>query len=96
MASAYFYVLASQQNGTLYCGSTADLPMRVFEHKTHARPGFTSQYGVTILVYYEVYDRLMDARFREYAVKKWRRAWKIALIESMKPSWQDLYENLAN
>jgi putative endonuclease len=51
---------------------------------------------VTRLVYYESYDRLMDARFREYKVKKWRRTWKLALIEAMNPTWKDLYEMLAN
>jgi putative endonuclease len=92
---AYFYILASQRNGTLYCGSTADLSRRIFEHKTFVRPGFTSGYGVTHLVYYETYDGLMDARFREYKVKKWRRTWKLKLIESMNPRWDDLYYNLA-
>jgi putative endonuclease len=96
MPVAYFYILASQRNGTLYCGSTANLANRVFEHRTRSRLGFTSRYGVTRLVYYEVYDRLMDARFREHKVKKWRRAWKLALIEAMNPRWQDLYETLAD
>jgi putative endonuclease len=93
---AYFYILASQRNGTLYCGSTVDLPKRIFEHKTCAHAGFTSRYGVLHLVYYETYDRLMDARFREYKVKKWRRAWKLELIEAMNPRWDDLYYNLAS
>jgi putative endonuclease len=96
MASAYFYILASQRNGTLYCGSTVDLSRRIFEHRTLVRPGFTSRYGVTQLVYYETYERLMDARFREYKVKRWRREWKIALIEALNPAWQDLYDSLAN
>ncbi len=95
MASAYFYILASQRNGTLYCGSTVDLSRRVFEHKSLVRPGFTSRYGVTQLVYYEAYERLMDARFREYKVKRWRREWKLALIEALNPTWQDLYDSLA-
>jgi putative endonuclease len=93
---AYFYILASQRNGTLYCGSTIDLPKRIHEHKTFERPGFTSRYGVIYLVYYETYDRLMDARFREYKVKKWRRAWKLELIESLNPRWDDLYFMLAS
>jgi len=93
---AHFYILASQRNGTLYCGSTVELGRRVFEHKTHVRPEFTSRYGVTQLVYYEAYDRLMDARFRKYKVKKWRCAWKIALIEAMNPSWDDLYDSLGS
>jgi putative endonuclease len=67
-----------------------------FEHRTLVRPGFTSRYGVTQLVYYEAYERLMDARFREYKVKRWRREWEIALIEALNPAWQDLYDSLAN
>ena len=96
MASAHFYILASQRNGTLYCGSTTDLSRRIFEHKSFVRPGFTSRYGVVHIVYYEAYDRLIDARFREYKVKKWRRAWKIALIEAMNPHWDDLYDSLVS
>ena len=60
-----FYILASSRNGTLYHGSTSDLSKRIWEHKEKLTPGFTSRYGVTKLVYYEHYDRLMDARARE-------------------------------
>ncbi len=92
---AHVYILASKRNGTLCCGSTIELAQRIYEHKTFVRPGFTSRYEVTRLVYYEAYDRLMDARFREYKIKKWRRAWKIALIQEMNPEWEDLYDRLA-
>ena len=67
MSEAYFYILASQRNGTLYCGSTDNISRRVYEHKTGEKAGFTSRYGVTMLVYYERYDLLMEARSREYA-----------------------------
>jgi putative endonuclease len=90
----YVYILASKRNGTLYVGSTADLSRRGWEHKESLTPGFTTRYGVTLLVWYESYDRLIDARHREYAIKKWRRAWKIALIEEMNAQWRDLYWEL--
>jgi putative endonuclease len=91
---ASFYILASGRKGTLYHGSTNDLSNRVWEHKNKLTPRFTSRYGVTTLVYYEHYDRLMDARAREYKVKHWRRAWKLKLIEEMNPTWRDLYDEL--
>jgi putative endonuclease len=91
---AAFYILASSRNGTLYHGSTSDLSKRIWEHKNKLTPGFTTRYGVTKLVYYEHYDRLMDARAREYKVKRWRRVWKLKLIEEMNPRWRDLYDEL--
>ncbi len=92
---AWVYILASRRNGTLYVGSTADLSRRMHEHRECLVPGFTSRYGVHQLVWYESYDRLIDARHREYSIKTWRRAWKIALIEALNPDWRDLYEDLA-
>ena len=92
---AAFYILANKRNGTLYHGSAIDLARRIWEHKEKLTPGFTSRYGVTMLVYYEMYDLLMDARAREYRVKKWRRAWKLELVERFNPDWHDLYFDLA-
>jgi putative endonuclease len=92
--SAYAYILASARNGTLYVGSTTDLSRRIWEHKQKLVAGFTSRYGVTMLVWYEAYDRIIDARHREYAIKGWHRAWKLALIERMNPEWRDLYWDL--
>jgi putative endonuclease len=86
----YVYILASGRNGTLYTGSTTDLARRIWEHKEMLTPGFTTRYGVTRLVWYETYDRIIDARHREYAIKRWRRAWKLALVEAMNPQWWDL------
>ena len=94
MPDAWFYTLANKRNGTIYCGSTDDIGRRMVEHRTHRYAGFTSRYEVTMLVYCEHHDLLMDAREREYSVKKWRRAWKIDLIESANPEWKDLFDGL--
>ncbi len=91
---AWDYILASRRNGTLYVDSTTDLSRRVWEHKNHLTPGFTSDYGVHILVWYEACDRILDARHRQYAIKKWRRDWKLRLIEQRNPEWRDLYFEL--
>ena len=91
---AYVYMLSSRRNGTLYVGSTTDLSRRVWEHKSKLTPGFTSDYGVHTLVWYEAYERIIEARYREYALKKWRRAWKLKLIEDMNPDWRDLYDEI--
>ena len=92
---AYFvYMLASKRNGTLYLGVTNNLGRRVWEHKAKVVPGFSKTYGVDRLVWYEVYDRVDEAITREKDVKKWRRLWKLRLIEAMNPDWNDLYETL--
>lgn len=96
LPDAWFYILANKRNGTIYCGSTDDISRRVKEHKDHRFPGFTARYDVTMLVYLEHHELLMDARAREYKVKKWRRAWKLELIEAANPHWHDLYFDLNN
>ena len=88
------YILASRRNGTLYIGVTNDLSRRVYEHRTKAVPGFTSRYNVTILVWYEHYDYVNDALAREKSLKRWRREWKLKLIEDFNPEWRDLYNDL--
>ena len=91
MAEAYFvYMLASKRNGTLYVGVTNDLSRRVGEHKAGAVPGFTRQYRVDRLVYAEGYSSILEARARERSLKRWRRDWKIQLIEKDNPNWNDL------
>ena len=90
----YVYLLASKRSGTLYLGVTNNLGRRVWEHKTKVYGGFSARYGVDRLVWYEVYDRVDEAIAREKDIKKWRRAWKIRLIEEMNPEWKDLYETL--
>ncbi|HTQ83721.1 MAG TPA: GIY-YIG nuclease family protein [Pseudolabrys sp.] len=95
MSDEYFvYILASQRNGTLYVGVINSLSRRVSEHKAGAVPGFTCQYGVDRLVYVEEYSSILEARARERALKKWRRAWKVQLIEKGNPEWKDLSGDL--
>jgi len=84
------YILASRRNGTLYTGVTGNLPRRVWEHKTDIVEGFTRRYGVHTLVYYEWHDDMYAAIRREKQIKKWRREWKIQLIEALNPDWKDL------
>jgi putative endonuclease len=91
MAEPYFvYMLASKRNGTLYVGVTNDLSRRVGEHKAGAVPGFTRQYRVDRLVYAEGHSSILEARARERSLKRWRRDWKIQLIEKDNPNWNDL------
>ena len=91
----YVYLLASRKHGTLYLGITRDLVRRVYEHKTKAVPGFSARYGVDRLVWFEVYDDPQTAIAREKELKKWRRDWKIRLIEQHNPNWDDLYHEIA-
>ena len=88
------YILASKRNGTLYVGVTSALAKRVWEHKEKVADGFTAQYGVDRLVYYELHGSAEAASEREKQLKKWRRAWKIRLIEVRNPDWSDLYEGV--
>lgn len=90
----FVYILASRRNGTLYIGVTSDLARRIYEHREEMYGGFTKKHGVKLLVYYETFDRIDDAIFREKRLKEWRRAWKIELIERENPQWIDLYERL--
>jgi putative endonuclease len=86
----FVYILAAERNGTLYIGVTSDLVRRVGEHNGKLVPGFTRKYGVDRLVYVEAYSSILDARARERTLKKWRRAWKVQLIEKDNPEWRDL------
>jgi putative endonuclease len=86
--------MASRKNGTLYVGVTSDLMKRVWEHKNNLVEGFTKRYSVHALVWYEVHDTMESAIQREKALKEWKRAWKLELIEKENPQWQDLYSNL--
>ncbi|MCQ2099611.1 MAG: GIY-YIG nuclease family protein [Fibrobacter sp.] len=91
---SYTYILFSQRNGTLYIGVTNDLKRRVSEHKSKAIPVFTQKYGVDKLGYFEVYNDIRFAIEREKVLKGWRRVRKIELLESMNPTWKDLYFDL--
>ena len=91
MSRAYVYILASYKNGTLYIGVTNNLHERLIEHRTSAKPdSFTSQYSVFRLVHFETFDNIDAAIRREKRLKKWNRQWKIDLIESQNPNWQEL------
>jgi putative endonuclease len=92
MKEPYVYVLASKQNGVLYIGVTSDLPGRMAEHDHGLIRGFTTRYGVKRLVYYEFHESMDEAIKRESQLKKWRRAWKVRLIESMNPEWTNLFD----
>ena len=92
--SSYVYMLASKKNGTLYIGVTADLARRVFEHKQRLSRSFTGKYGAVRLVWYQEYLDIGEAIVAEKRMKKWRRAWKIRLIEEMNPDWNELYSGL--
>jgi len=85
-------MMASQRNGTLYIGVTSNLIKRIWAHKTNVVEGFTKKYGIHTLVWYEIHETIGSALQKEKTLKKWRRKWKIALIESFNPDWQDLYE----
>ena len=92
----YVYILASMKNGTLYIGVTNNLIKRVYEHKNDLVEGFTKKYQVHNLVYYEIFDSVYEAISREKQMKKWKRQWKINLIEKINPLWQDLYSELSS
>ena len=91
----FVYILASGRNGTLYVGMTDDLTRRVWQHRNDLIPGFTKRYGVKTLVWYEPHESRQSAFTREYRLKKWNRAWKLALIEKDNPRWQDLWVEVA-
>ena len=90
----FVYILASERNGTLYVGVTNDLVRRVHEHREGLVEGFTRRYGVKLLVYYEVHHEIGEAILREKRLKRWRRDWKLELIEIANPTWRDLWQEL--
>lgn len=94
MKTYFVYIMASKKNGTLYIGVTGDLARRVWQHKNNVHEGFTQKYGVHRLVWYEVHREVTEAIQREKQMKKWRRQWKINLIEQENPDWKDLSDDL--
>jgi putative endonuclease len=90
----YVYILASRRNGTLYVGVTNDLIRRVFQHKEDVVEGFTRQYGVKTLVWFDSTGSIEAAIQKEKQLKNWKREWKISLIEKGNPEWRDLYPGL--
>ena len=89
----YVYFLTNRYNNVTYTGSTNNIYDRVFEHREKFNKGFTNQYNCSKLVYYEVYDQMDDAAYREGPLKRYRRRWKENLINSMNPTWRDLAED---
>ena len=94
MPSAFVYLMASRPRGATYCGSTGDLARRVYEHREALAAGHTRKYNCHRLVWYEVHDGILNAREREARIKKWKREWKIELIEATNLEWRDLYSNI--
>ena len=94
MKTFYVYLLCSKRNGTLYTGVTSDLAKRIYEHRNNLVDGFTKKYNVHRLIWYEIHESAESAIIREKRIKKWKRAWKLKLIEQTNPKWIDLYENI--
>ena len=88
------YILASKRNGTLYVGVTSDLVKRIWEHRNNMVEGFTRRYDVHRLVWYELHESMESAIKREKRLKEWKRKWKLELIESANPNWDDLYHTI--
>jgi putative endonuclease len=94
MKNYYVYILASKRNGTLYIGVTNDLTRRVYEHKNDLVHGFSNKYQTHLLVYFEITTNIESAIVREKNLKKWKREWKLGIIEKNNPEWKDLYDEI--
>jgi putative endonuclease len=90
----WVYIMTNRPGGVLYIGVTSDLIRRASEHRQGELGGFTYRYWLKQLVYFEQYEDILDAIAREKEIKKWHRAWKVALIEKENPGWNDLYERI--
>jgi putative endonuclease len=90
----YVYLIASRKDGAIYVGVTNDIVRRIYEHRIKAVPGYASRYNITRLVWFEIYDDPISAISREKELKKWKRSWKVQLIEAQNPAWNDLYETI--
>jgi putative endonuclease len=88
------YILTNKRNGTLYIGVTSDLANRIWKHKNNMVEGFTKKYNLHRLVWYELHDDMESAIIHEKRLKEYKRSWKLKLIESMNPDWQDLYDSI--
>jgi putative endonuclease len=95
MRSGCVYLMANRRNGTIYLGVTSNLAGRVYQHRNGLVEGFTKQHGCKLLVWYEAYEDLDAARLRELQMKKWKRIWKLDLIEARNPLWHDLWAEIA-
>jgi len=90
----FVYIVTNKPRGTLYIGMTSNLVHRIWQHRTHALPGFTDRYNLTRLVWLEQHSEPREAIRREKALKRWARNWKIALVERENPGWRDLWEDV--
>ena len=90
------YILSSKRNGTLYVGVTSNLVQRIWQHREATVEGFTKEHGAHLLVYFEMHIGMEEAILREKQLKKWKRKWKIRLIEKTNPYWRDLYPEIAD
>ena len=90
------YILANKRNGTLYTGVTSNLIQRIWQHKNNFIEGFTKEYSVHRLVYFEQHQTMESAIEREKQIKKWKRNWKLKLIEDKNPTWKDLWEQITD
>jgi putative endonuclease len=88
------YIMASGRNGTLYVGVSSDLVKRVWQHRNDEADGFTKQYHVHTLVWFEQHESAESAITREKQIKEWKRKWKLELIEKQNPTWRDLYDEI--
>jgi putative endonuclease len=87
-------MMCNKRNGTFYIGVTSDLIKRVYEHKNNLVDGFTKEYNVHLLVWYEQHESAEQAILKEKQIKKWNRKWKLRIIEQFNPEWHDLYEDI--
>lgn len=94
MKAGYVYLMANKRNGTLYLGVTSNLMQRAYQHRNGVLDGFSKKYGCVLLVWYDTYDDLQEARASELRMKKWKREWKVRLIEERNPHWVDLFPGL--
>jgi putative endonuclease len=92
MARFFVHILTNRRYGVLYVGVTNDLARRIEQHRAKVVPGFTAKYGLVKLVYFEEFAPIVEARAREYSLKRWRRAWKLALVDKVNPEWRDFGE----
>ena len=96
MKRFFVYMLATRKDGPLYVGVTSDLTKRTFDHRAHTIPGFTARYNVDRLIWFEAHETAEAAIVREKRIKRWRREWKIALIETDNPEWRDRFDEVAS
>ena len=94
MSGGWVYIMTNRPNGTLYVGVTSDISRRAWEHREGLTPGFTKRYGLKCLVYTEYFDDIARALQREKTIKHWSRAWRVNLIPTNNPDWEDLYDSL--